>query len=243
MNALLEREIKKDEVKAQTDVIPAHTSSVEEDLHAQRMHENFKRLLGESGNVKDSAPVLTPEKEEVRVPDAAERMASFTRVEPVQKTSRRVLFENVTYKDGQVSGLDSAAAPAYTVVNMPAPMSAVAAASSAQEAETEDSLPTRRTMETLRHDAQKFDRASVMASISAKTKVVLATIALVIIMAITIICINTSLMTSLTADVASLESQAAALQTQASELQANIEEITSEESIVEWAIKNGMVRP
>ena len=122
-------------------------------------------------------------------------------------------------------------------------MSAVAAASSAQEAETEDSLPTRRTMETLRHDAQKFDRASVMASISAKTKVVLATIALVIIMAITIICINTSLMTSLTADVASLESQAAALQTQASELQANIEEITSEESIVEWAIKNGMVRP
>ena len=65
MNALLEREIKKDEVKAQADVIPAHTSSVEEDLHAQRMHENFKRLLGESGNVKDSAPVLAPEKEEV----------------------------------------------------------------------------------------------------------------------------------------------------------------------------------
>ena len=36
MNALLEREIKKDEVKAQTDVIPAHTSSVEEDLQDRK---------------------------------------------------------------------------------------------------------------------------------------------------------------------------------------------------------------
>ncbi|MDE6274213.1 MAG: hypothetical protein K2L87_04105 [Clostridiales bacterium] len=241
MNALLEREIEETAVETQVEARPVDTTA--EDLHAQRMHENFKRLLGEASAEPVSASAATEtlerEPEIAPVPDAAERIASFTRVEPLEKTNRRTLFENVTYKDGKLSGLETSA-PVYEVVNAHVETPYMAAA--AEEAETEDSLPTRRTMETLRRDAQKFEHTSAMAAISAKTKVVLATLALVIIMAITIICINTSLLSTLSADIASLETQAATLRAQASELQMNIEEITSEESIVEWAIENGMVR-
>lgn len=78
-----------------------------------------------------------------------------------------------------------------------------------EEEENEDSRPTRRTMDTLRRAAADQQQAHVMhmenvgffASLSSRTKLVLAIVAAVVVVAIALICINAGIINSIDADI------------------------------------------
>lgn len=260
----------------------------EKERQAKVIHENYKKLLEGRGNDQNGvsvAPVparsASPEKAQApqapvasygvkEAPAAVESVYEEYRYKP--NSARRMLFENVTYHNGNLEG-HSAFAPVMTAT-VEAPVDAVAEAPVAApayenpsapemrpqesaatapaidtEIESEDARPTPRTMETLNktasillHQREEEEQVGLFASLGKRTKLILAAVTFVLMLVIAVICINTSLLNSLEADITTLGEEAAELETRASQIVENIKEITSEEYIAEWASENGMVR-
>ena len=76
--------------------------------------------------------------------------------------------------------------------------------------------------------------------LSSKAKVVLAAIALVIVAALAIICVNTGILNTLDAQIAEVQAVNAELQMNEEAVRTAIEEVMSQENIVEWALSQGM---
>lgn len=227
--------------------------------HARRISENFKALQFASpvawadSSVRDAerevtakAPAAQPVKEAEDI--TARRIADYV---PVPETAPRKhdLFAGLTYKNGELLGtLPSApAAPVAAAVITPA-APAVMPAPSTVTVEEDDALPTRRTMEMLQHAQQVAERVQeetrtgYLSALSAKTKKVLLAIAAAIVLALIIICVNTSIISSLNTDVAGLRAQAQEELNRYEAIMDQLDEATSPDRVNEWAQANGFVR-
>ena len=116
----------------------------------------------------------------------------------------------------------------------------------ADDTDEEDALPTRRTMNTLkqvsaqRAETEENAQVGISYMLSSKAKVVLAAIALVIVAALAIICVNTGILNTLDAQIAEVQAVNAELQMNEEAVRTAIEEVMSQENIVEWALSQGM---
>lgn len=257
----------------------------EKERQARVIHENYKKLLEGRGSDQNGvsvapAPARAASPEPIQAPVASygvkeapaaeESVYEEYRYKP--NSARRMLFENVTYHNGNLEGhsafspvmtatveapVDAVAevpveAPAYenpSAPEMRPQESAATAPAIDTEIESEDARPTPRTMETLNktasillHQREEEEQVGLFASLGKRTKLILAAVTFVLMLVIAVICINTSLLNSLEADITTLGEEAAELETRASQIVENIKEITSEEYIAEWASENGMVR-
>ncbi len=214
-----------------------------EEAHKNRIADNFRRLRFESVEDYNSAregdpvadiAVAEPEAEEVS--PAAARIAQYTPAPaPV---GRHELFEGFVYKDGKLE-----------TPQVEAPMTdAVVTAAPAFTPDEEDATPTRRTMDTLHRPAAMQAEETVAAvlpavsaGLSTKLKVALVAVIATIVLAIVLICVNSSIIRSINSDIAARQAQLNDL-TQATEtVREQIADLTSPESIAEWAAKHDMV--
>ena len=131
--------------------------------------------------------------------------------------------------------------PDYTPMEMNAPE----AEAVAYEEEEDDALPTRRTLETIRHSGEPEDerQTSVFAGLSTRTKIVLAAIAATIVLLLAVICINTAILKSIDSGVALREGTIAGLSETLTGIESEIADITSPEYVENWAAEHGMTPP
>lgn len=120
--------------------------------------------------------------------------------------------------------------------------------------EDEDALPTRRTMETVTRPAASLEemetteakvgfRASI-AALSTKMKVALVAVVSAIVLAIVLICVNSSIIRSLDSDLATLKNRAAEERATYQTLKEESDLYTDPDSDIvrEWAESNGMTK-
>lgn len=231
--AILEREITR--IRSERVLETANTERDTEKARREfneRISDNYQKLL--RGTETAFRPVAEAKAEEA-VSFAAERIAQY-RTAPMTPAGKKVLFSDVTYKNGELI-TDKPQSTEKT-------MSETVVAPQTEVENEEDSMPTRRTMDTLhRAQASVSVGEQISSAISSKMKLALAVVSLVVIMAIAIICINTGVLNSLTADVSALQAQAGVLQTQAAELANEIVRVTGWENIMQFAQSLGMIIP
>lgn len=155
------------------------------------------------------------------------------------------LFEGLRYQDGELLNMNAPAyepsyAPAYTPEETPAyePVYAPQYDPSFIPSE-EDSIPTRETMATILR-SQQAEKSGFFAALNMKTKVVLAAVATAIIVLIAIVCINTAVLNSLSADIETGRAAVTELTRQAEGIQAEIGAVEDPANIGEWALQHGM---
>lgn len=182
--------------------------------------------------------------------NTAHRLADYVAYAPAQ--GKRMLFEGLTYKNGELIDTRAAAAPAVA----PAPVFAPAApayapvqapAAPAVKPSEDDALPTRRTLDTLQRGAEMTQtedqtRSGLLAALSLKTKLILCAIAATIVLIIALICVNTGILSAANAEIVVKEAQLRDLQSQYTQMQEELNYLQSDEYIDAWAQQNGMVR-
>ena len=184
--------------------------------------------------------------------NTAQRLADYVAYAPAK--GKRMLFEGIAYKNGELIDMNAAPAPAAAAapavapapVFAPAPAEVPAAPVSAPAAE-DDALPTRRTLDTLRRGAemtgtQEQTNTGFLSALSLKTKLLLCAIAAAVVLIIALICVNTGLLSAANADIVGKEAQLRELQSRYAEVADDLDYYQSEEFINEWADSNGMVR-
>lgn len=223
--------------------------------HNKGISENYKRLL-------DSAMGTTKEREtssyreETTYPETAPAAPAFVNVDPSSvnaarladytphpavQQGKKILFEDETYKQGcyTTGPRDTAAAelvyePVYEAAPAPAP-----AVSAETEAETEDTRPTARTMQHLQRPAVEEmitePQNGFWAALTTKTKVLIAAVVTVIVVALMIVCINTAVIGNIDADIANKQLELDRLARRSAELEQQIEYETDPGTIDDWA--------
>lgn len=237
--------IERNTVNRQTE---SQTTNDPEWVHNARMEE-YRKVLYAGFDMPEED--VAPERKEERAPvfaqiapvepqekpvSAAERMAAY-HAYPAPAT-RHNLFEGLALKNGELVSEVSAqqSAPAAEAVAAPS------APAIAPEADDEDARPTPRTMaaRNMRTQTVSSEQQSFFASLSTRTKAVLATIAAAVLLVITLICINTAVLNSVNAQIADKQLIVEELQTQTQNVMESIEQITSEDYINAWAELQGM---
>lgn len=199
------------------------------------------------------APAEPAQKEQAQdfSANTAHRLADYVAYAPAQ--GKRMLFEGLTYKNGEL--IDTRAAAAAPAV-APAPVFAPAApayapvqapAAPAVKPSEDDALPTRRTLDTLQRGAEMTQtedqtRTGLLAALSLKTKLILCAIAATIVLIIALICVNTGILSAANAEIVVKEAQLRDLQSQYTQMQEELNYLQSDEYIDAWAQQNGMVR-
>lgn len=119
-----------------------------------------------------------------------------------------------------------------------------AAPAAASEEENEDSMPTRRTMEILERTeaAVAEHQKSLLSALSTRTKLVLATVVAVIMLLLTVVCVNTAIINSINADVSDREQRLTRLKNQKDDIDSEIDDLTSPENVDAWALAHGMTK-
>ena len=179
--------------------------------------------------------------------NTARRLADYVAYEPA-KTGKRVLFDNITYKDYEIVEKPTASATVATPARPAAPVYApVAPAVPAYAPAEEDALPTQRTMDTLRHATARAGLveepgAGLLSMLSTRAKVVMCAIAAAVVLAIVLICVNTGILNAANAEISVKEAELQNLQQTYSQMQEEIDYLMSDEYIDSWAEQNGMVR-
>lgn len=199
------------------------------------------------------APAEPAQKEQAQdfSANTAHRLADYVAYAPAQ--GKRMLFEGLTYKNGEL--IDTRAAAAAPAV-APAPVFAPAAPAYAPvqappapavKPSEDDALPTRRTLDTLQRGAEMTQtedqtRSGLLAALSLKTKLILCAIAATIVLIIALICVNTGILSAANAEIVVKEAQLRDLQSQYTQMQEELNYLQSDEYIDAWAQQNGMVR-
>ncbi len=178
-------------------------------------------------NVVNYAPVSEPETKESEAAPA-----------------RPQLFDGLTFRDG---ALINEYAPVMDPVTKPAPKPVPEPVRTPEydpsyTPSEEDALPTRKTLESIRPAQLKEEETNVgfFASLSAKTKLVLAIVATVLVLMIALVCINTAIINSLNADIENRQTRVTQLVETSNEIQSQISEITDPDNIAIWAQEHGM---
>lgn len=172
----------------------------------------------------------------------------------VMAPARKELFSDFEYKDHTLVHTDvkeetaTEVAPSFSPVVLPAQ-------ETAPEAEDDEDLrPTRRTMETLQREElyrqtfaieqQQREHVGFFASLSSKTKMVLAIISALFVVAIALVCINTGLINSMKSGLSSKEAELRELSRYSDELDGNIERFNDPAFVDDYAEHElGMTRP
>lgn len=242
--AILERELQTREEK------PAAVSAAEAE-HSRRISRNYDVFRYSTPTAWANAEVreerVVEREEKPAAPSTSytvERVSSYTPV--AAPSGKKVLFEDVEYKNGELIGNvpapSASAAPAVAPAAAPAP---VEVPLSAQE---EDALPTKRTMETLRSETSEGavaeSKTKFLSALSTKTKLVLLSIVCAVVLAIVLICVNTGIINSLDGDLSGLRARVEEQQQTYQTLGEEIEEATDPYSqrVVDYAESKGMVR-
>lgn len=121
------------------------------------------------------------------------------------------------------------------------PNSAIRRRVSPELRELESIRPGEQTMLHLNHYEEKQPKAKEDAALSLQTKVILAIFAAVIIIAFTVIFVNSALLNSLNKEADDYYASMQEYATEAKGLTEQIEEATSEETIAEYASDKGMI--
>lgn len=222
-----------------------------------RISENYARIFGgepyaseQPAAAPQAAAASAPVLEKAYAAPAADFDADMTarrisQYVPVRSIEKKGLFDGLSYKDGVLYDAAAVAAPVEIPVSAPAPAPAPAAA----EEEDEDARPTSRTMETLRRreavSAEPQSRQTFGAAyeLTNKAKLLLAAIALVVVVALAIICVNTSVLSTLSTELGTLETAAETLRAQAMGIEQSIDAVQSFENVAEFAQQMGMILP
>lgn len=199
------------------------------------------------------APVAKTETPVAEAP-AAPVMAAAVKEAP----ARRELFSDFEYKDHTLVHTDvkeevaaPEVAPSFSPVAVPAQE---VPAPATETEEDEDLRPTRRTMETLEREElyrqafaieqEQRERVGFFASLSSKTKMVLAVLSALFVVAIALVCINTGLINSMKSGLKSKETELQELTRYSEELDGNIERYEDPAFVDDYAEHElGMTRP
>ena len=177
--------------------------------------------------------------------NTARRLADYVAYEPA-KTGKRVLFDNITYKDYEIVEKQPAASVAAPApITRTAPVYAPVTAPVTAPAE-DDAMPTARTMGTLQRAsvraAEAEGQAGVRSVLSLRAKIVLGAIAAAIVLFIALICVNTGILSAANAEAAAKEARLQELRETYAEMQEDLDYLMSDEYIDAWAEANGMIR-
>ena len=241
--------------KSGTQTIQSETSAAEKQ-HNERKADFLKLLYAEEETETSNAPVQTAAPQTAPVAsDAVQRIADYKSYSaPV---SKHLLFEGIAYKDGALISetavkndpVTASAAVVTAPVESPARWTETIAAPAAVAITEEDALPTRRTMDTLRQNTviAAAEKTGLFAGISTRAKVILAAVVCAIVLAITVICINTGIINSLDARIADLRSQIAEETIKYQDIEQQLEDIYNfegpiQELVKQFAEANGMIR-
>ena len=170
----------------------------------------------------------------------AQRLADYIPYE--SNKNKRVLFDNITYKDYEIVEKQPAAS-----VAAPAPLTRTAPVYAPVTAPAEDdAMPTARTMGTLQRAsvraAEAEGQAGVRSVLSLRAKIVLGAIAAAIVLFIALICVNTGILSAANAEAAAKEARLQELRETYAEMQEDLDYLMSDEYIDAWAEANGMIR-
>ncbi len=251
-SALLEREI----INQASVPVKEREITTEEREHRERISKNYDifryrdNMQWADPSVRDDDRASAAYTEPVK-----EKKVSLMPDEPALSVKRGGLFENVDYINGELvytrtSDMPAATAPeaavaepTYTADN------AFTVAAPAEPVSEDDALPTRRTMDTLSRtmsaDAEAEVKRGVLSALSLKTKIVLASIVAIIVLAIAIICVNTGFINSLDAQLNDLKARAVEQQQTYEGLKDEVESFNDpdNETVRLWAEEHGMTRP
>lgn len=215
-----------------------------------RISDNYQKLINPDYNKAEdfSAPVF-------EAPETAEPVRSAFSApvfeEPAYRAPARYsAFE--TQAPAAMPAYDRAAAPVFepqapeTAYETPAYTEYDYAQPSETAAEEADLMPTATTIQ-YRSDLFENEKQTVIEekkkySLTAKGKLLMAVYALVVVVILALIIINTSVLRTLDQDVAEQEAALSQVMAEQSALDEHISEITSDEYIIEWAENNGFVR-
>ena len=173
--------------------------------------------------------------------NTAQRLADYV---AYPAGNKKILFEGLIYKNGELIDTRAPAAPAAEAVVAPVAPAPVPAPAEAEE----DALPTRRTLDTLRRaESVRADkpqtRANALSALSLKTKIVLCAIAAAIVLAIVIVCVNTGLIGAANAAIAAKNARLEELTESYTQMQQDLDALRDPSNIDEWALEHGMIRP
>ncbi len=188
-------------------------------------------------------------------PSAAKRLADFYVIKPGQPMRRfgdldtnvtdyappmeQNLFGNILDSTIEASVYAPAAPAVEPAPSMPeAPSEAVAAPETSAE-ESEDAVPTRRTM--LYRNVAEEQKGNFLSALSLKTKLVLAAVTAVIVLLLAVVCVNTAIINSMDRGVAEHEAELAELSRVMETIDSELGEITSPEYVEAWAAAHGML--
>lgn len=217
----------------------------------------------------DRAPQEKRMEETVAAYDpVADRIDSYYQT-PAAPARKKVLFDDYEYINGELmrknpetEGMTRAfdraavAEPEREPVReepKDSDVSAAAVTAEPQADDDEDALPTRRTMESVIRSASvqeititdtRTGFKAAITSLSTKMKIVLLSVATAILLAIVLICVNTSIIRSLDSDLTNLKNRATEQQTTYENLQKESDLYTDPDSgiVADWAQSNGMTK-
>lgn len=165
---------------------------------------------------------------------------------------KKILFDGLTYQNGELVDLNAPVAPVIDSSYMPAGVidEIMPSQTGYSESEEDDARPTPATLSTL----DGYKKAEMMveqpvrkseqgffSSLSVNARIALIAVAAVVVVMIALICVNTAVLGSLKAGIDERQEQVRILEDQANDIQSEIAEITSPENIADWAISNGLV--
>ncbi|MDE6410995.1 MAG: hypothetical protein K2L02_00465 [Clostridia bacterium] len=268
-SAVLERELNKQDTRA----TKVREVAYEEQMQTPSAFYDFLRAPQATWTSPAPSETERREVKNVQAPvydPTAERVKSYYQT-PSAPARKKVLFDNYEYINGELMEKDpetDRVSPAFastvyaepTYVDFETPLYAepqesfASAASVEQTEEEEDALPTRRTMETVIRPAAAVQEMAItetrtgfkaaLSALSAKTKAILLSVAAAIVLAIILICVNTSIIRSLDSDLTNLKGRATEQQTTYENLQRESDLYTDPDSeiVTDWAIENGMTK-
>lgn len=243
--ALLERETRSTATADETPEAIAHKKRSAEIYTKLRSNDvSDEELIREIG---ENHPAASAETYAPATPRMSAGSMTAVREVPVREATRpRELFTDVEYKDHRLVRTEepSAAVTEVPVATPSAPAAPAApAVKPAAEAEedNEDLRPTRRTMdmihrsEVYRPEVNTEAHVGFFASLSSKVKLVLALVAVAVVAAIALVCINTGIINSLNAEIDSRRMELQGLSDYSESLNEQIREVTSDEFVDSYA--------
>ena len=220
--------------------------SEEKALHGGGISDSYQRLINpEYGKEEEYVPEPQTPQEILFGPrgtaQAAPRQASAPAFEP--SFARQHASPDLSTRLSVRSPAFETQAPAEDFI-APAFDGFAPAAAPAEEAE--DLMPTATTIQ-YKSGLFEGEKPATVAekkgvSITAKGKLLMAIYALVVVVILALIIVNTSVLRTLDSDVAEQEARLTQVMSRHAEVEAHIAEITSDEYIIDWAEANGFVR-
>ena len=218
-----------------------------------RISENYQKLINpdfkSAEEIAVEAPVFMPQ-QQAQSAFMPERQAESAYVQQPAAAPERARVSDIFRADSPIrsAGLDFAEPTVYAEpAEAPSePVQEFAPQEQFYAEETEDLRPTATTIQyrsdLFENEKQTVSEEKKRYSLTAKGKLLMAVYALVVVVILALIIVNTSVLRTLDQDVAAQEARLSEVMAEQSDVQSYIDEITSDDYIISWAEDNGFVR-